>query len=223
MRSVWTLKKLQNRYSWLHGEYVSWYLDVDSLCKKLSGTDCVEVQTYLDNPPKQMELFYSYNMNNKPSIRPQFLLSVANAEEMVARERSVMLPQTERVQEEDKHTDDFLHDSGGEGELVGGVAVNAADVQIVPDDDSGRATPDSQRSDTYPAGVGRAASMQRDLASVPQHPPAPDLAQVPPQLPVSAVEPLPVVLTAVPVPPVHRLEERRQASAAQQSSAELGA
>eukprot|EP00961_Rhodomonas_salina_P290603 3926787-Rhodomonas_salina.1 len=97
MCSVWTLKKLQNHYSWLHGEYATWYREVDSLCEKLSGTDCVEVQTYLDNPPKQMELFDSYNMNNKPSIRPLFLLSVANVEEMVARERSVMLPQTELV------------------------------------------------------------------------------------------------------------------------------
>eukprot|EP00961_Rhodomonas_salina_P253055 3420026-Rhodomonas_salina.1 len=59
MRCAWTLKKLQNhdRYSWLHGEYATWYLEVDSLRKKLSGTDSVEVQTYLDNPPKQMELF----------------------------------------------------------------------------------------------------------------------------------------------------------------------
>eukprot|EP00961_Rhodomonas_salina_P259327 3503940-Rhodomonas_salina.1 len=68
-----------------------------------------------------------------------------------------------------------------------------------PDDDSGRATPDSQRSDTYPAGVGRATRMQSDLASVLQPPPAPDLAQVPQQPPLPAGGPLPLVPTAIPV------------------------
>eukprot|EP00961_Rhodomonas_salina_P120733 1624729-Rhodomonas_salina.2 len=162
MCSFWTLKKLQNCFSWLHGEYATWYWEVDSLSKKLSGTDGVEVQTFLDNPPKQMELFDSYNMHNKQSIQPLFLLSVSNVEEMVARERSVLLPRTEREQEEDEHTDDFLHDGGGEDELFGGGG--AAEGPGCPDYNSGRATPDSQRSDTYPAGVGRAASMPQAAA-----------------------------------------------------------
>eukprot|EP00961_Rhodomonas_salina_P053352 715440-Rhodomonas_salina.1 len=159
-------------------------------------------------------------MHNKQSIQPPFLLSVANVEEMVARERSVMVPRTERVREEDEHTDDFLCYGGGESELFGG---GTAEGRAFPDDDSGRATPDSQRSDTYPAGVGRAASMQKDLDSVPPPPPEPALAEVLPQPPVPAVDPLPAVPTAVPVPPLQRVEERRQASAAEPSAAELGA
>eukprot|EP00961_Rhodomonas_salina_P010378 139196-Rhodomonas_salina.1 len=155
-----------------------------------------------------MELFDSYNMHNKLSIQPQFLLSVSNVEEMVARERSVLLPRTER-------------DGGGEDELFGGGG--AAEGSGVPDYDSGRATPDSQRSDTYPAGVGRAARMQKDLESVQQPPAEPALAELPQQPPVSVVVPSPAVLTAVPVPPPQQVEERRQASAAQPSAAELGA
>eukprot|EP00961_Rhodomonas_salina_P108483 1460308-Rhodomonas_salina.1 len=49
---------VQNCYSWLQVEYASWH-KVDNVHKKLSGTDCVEMQMYLDNPLKQMELFYS--------------------------------------------------------------------------------------------------------------------------------------------------------------------